>query len=114
MSKAKKTKSKDKVRSTFGEGLLMSQKEMERRQDIIKKTANKGMMGEIGKVQSRTAQPLLDKLRESSKPMGQPAADPNADLAVLSKASPNEPSVVSDEPTMVQMQRARNAMMGNK
>lgn len=96
-----------KGKGGFNHGTLMNDREIKSRRAADAKRADKGMMKEMGKARETRGRAELTKLRAASKPLDPPAVDPHADLVKAGGLNPNEPSVESDEPTLVQMQRAR-------
>lgn len=95
----------------YGSGLLMTEREVTKRGEADAAKANKGMMKEMGKVSERRALPELDRLRAQSKPAPKQLPDPHKDL-VKANMNVNEPSVVSEEPSLVQVQRAKQHYSG--
>lgn len=110
MGKGKASKGK----MGYGNGLLMTQKEVTKRGEADKQSAQRGMMGEIGKARACTARTEVQKLydRSDKKPLTPAPPDPHADLVKNEQFNPNEPSVESAEPNLVQIQRARQHFKG--
>ncbi len=99
------------IKSGYGSGTLMTEKEIIQGRAADAARANKGMVKEMRKVSERKALPELNRLRAKSRPEEKPAPDPHKDL-VKANTNLNEPSVVSAEPNLVQVQRAKQHYSG--
>jgi hypothetical protein len=105
-------KSPSPIKRGYGSELLSTSKEVDKRRAADTKRAQKGLLSDLQALQNQTHRPKLDKLASSSSPSRVKPADPHADLVLRTKAPPTEPSVVSTEPSLVEVQRYRQVRSG--